>query len=689
MVVVARIAGVLRLEPRVLFAVAPAPSPALQTGPTVQVVIDYAYDTNHFFDSQPKRDLLQQAADSVARWFRDDLLSIIPAGGDTWDAIFDNPATGAQKTLSNLSIAENQVLLFAGGRDMTDALGRGGPGGFSARGSTAWPDRVARRGQPSAGGLEFGPWGGAITFDTNPSSPWYFGQDAAGLGSANDFLSVATHEVEHLFGFGTSDAWYNQVSAGKFTGPDSVALYDGPGDVPLSPDSAHWAEGTRDDGVGVAMDPQLTVGTRRLLTPLDYAGLDDVGWSMPPRVAPSLTSVTQPSAAGHEVTVTYSHYAKIDTNSLQQAGDVFAVAPGGATVPAVYSRTSLGANGTSADVTYVLSPQGGSWDAADNGTWSLVLSPNAVLSTTGEAVAGGALGTFVVDVGDAPVGTLQPPGDPAPGAPSQTITVVYTDAVAVDPATIDAGDIVVTGPADAPVAVTGAAVDSAAAGTPRIATYTLAAPGGSWGPEDDGVYTVRVRAGAGSDTSGNGSAGGLAGRLGVSRGAIPFDARTPATYTDARGEVVRLTLRGPGTASVRFAATRPADATAIEMDGTTAASTMTVRCGPAGTTVGSVTVNGSMKSLSAKTVDLAGGLTASGTLGSMLLRSTAGAVTAPFIGKVKVVTLGGDVRTVNGIGSVTAATITNSHVFAGVRNDLGTDLPNSLADFVNPVAMIR
>src|SRR5207248_2680485 len=226
------------------------------------------------------------------------------------------------------------------------------------------------------------------------------------------------------------------------------------GDVPLATDLAHWAEGTRDDGVGVAMDPQLTVGTRRLLTPLDYAGLDDIGWSMPPRAAPSLSGVSQPSTAGHEVTVTYSHYAKIDTNSLQQAGDVYAVAPGGAVVPAAYARTSLSSDGTAADVTYALAPPGGSWDAADTGTWSLVLSPNAVLSTTGEAVAGGTLGTFVVDVGDAPVGTLRPPGDPAPGAASQTITVVYTDAVAVDPATIDAGDILVTGPGDVPVTIT-------------------------------------------------------------------------------------------------------------------------------------------------------------------------------------------------------------------------------------------
>ena len=88
-----------RLEARTLFAVAPAPSPATETTATISVVIDYSLDANHFFDTQQKRDLLQQAVDGVTKWFRDALLPLNPGGGDDWEAVFDNPATGQRQTL--------------------------------------------------------------------------------------------------------------------------------------------------------------------------------------------------------------------------------------------------------------------------------------------------------------------------------------------------------------------------------------------------------------------------------------------------------------------------------------------------------------------------------------------------------------------------------------------------------------
>src|SRR4029078_10444607 len=86
------------LEPRTLFAAAAAPaaSPALDAQPSVHVLIDYSLDDNHFFDTQQKKDLLQQAADSVVQWFKDDLLSIVPSGGDSWDAVLEDPETGQE-----------------------------------------------------------------------------------------------------------------------------------------------------------------------------------------------------------------------------------------------------------------------------------------------------------------------------------------------------------------------------------------------------------------------------------------------------------------------------------------------------------------------------------------------------------------------------------------------------------------
>ena len=60
-----------------------------------------------------------------------------------------------------------------------------------------------------------------------------------------------------------------------------------------------------------------------------------------------------------------------------------------------------------------------------------------------------------------------------------------------------------------------------------LATYTIAAPGGSWGPEDDGVYAVNLRAGEVRDLSGNVSAAALTGTFDVSLGAVSFGMEFP------------------------------------------------------------------------------------------------------------------------------------------------------------------
>ena len=43
--------------------------------------IDYSLDTNNFFNTQAKRDLLQTAANTIGQRLSDDLSAIIPGGG--------------------------------------------------------------------------------------------------------------------------------------------------------------------------------------------------------------------------------------------------------------------------------------------------------------------------------------------------------------------------------------------------------------------------------------------------------------------------------------------------------------------------------------------------------------------------------------------------------------------------------
>ncbi|MBI1375792.1 MAG: tandem-95 repeat protein, partial [Phycisphaera sp.] len=269
------------LEPRLLLS--------------ITAMIDYSYDTNNFFDTQAKKDLLELAVDMVITRFEDDLDAITPSGSNHWSAGFFDPATGTYDTYEDdLVVPADTIIIFAGGRDLGGStLGVGGPGGYSASGNASWFTTLRSRGEAGAASTDptmrtdFGPWGGSISFDS-VGTTWHFGETTTGLSGKSDFLSVAIHETMHMLGFGTADSWDNLVDDVnyKFDGPASIAAYDGTGSPPLDPPDppnpglAHWANGTTDGGQEVAMDPSITVGTRKLPTELDFAGLDDLGWDV-------------------------------------------------------------------------------------------------------------------------------------------------------------------------------------------------------------------------------------------------------------------------------------------------------------------------------------------------------------------------------------------------------------------------
>jgi hypothetical protein len=147
-------------------------------------------------------------------------------------------------------------------------------------------DAVDTRGESSG----FARWGGTISFDTTPSSPWHFNHTTSPSGSVSDLYSVAIHELAHALGFGGSIEWQALVSASSFFGSNANAEYGGP--VPLASGLSHWAEGTDSIVYGgstpqeTAMDPTLTTGTRKLFTKLDAAAMKDIGWTViaPPGV---------------------------------------------------------------------------------------------------------------------------------------------------------------------------------------------------------------------------------------------------------------------------------------------------------------------------------------------------------------------------------------------------------------------
>ncbi len=261
----------------------------------IDIVIDYTYDTNNFFNTQAKRDVMDEAA-ALFEIFTDTLDAIVPGAVynqgtpdefyDTWDATFTHPGTGYAAVVTDLTIPADTVLVYAGGRSLPgNMIGEGGPGGFNVSGIASFVSSVRYRGEAGASApvpSDFGPWGGAVTFDTGNS--WHFGTQTAPGGTETDFFSVAVHELAHLLGFGLSTSWDVLASGTTFTGAASTALV---GSNPmLQPDQAHWQTGTTSfiPGGGpqeTAMDPDILDGEVKTFTLLDYAAMDDIGWDVP------------------------------------------------------------------------------------------------------------------------------------------------------------------------------------------------------------------------------------------------------------------------------------------------------------------------------------------------------------------------------------------------------------------------
>ena len=268
----------------------PAPARA-----AVTLDLDFSLDTRNFFNpgtqsGQAARAAITRAAQMLGDRLVDNLTAITPnpPAGDTWSTKFTHPGEGTVDfAVNNLTVPANSIKIYVGARDLpSDAIGLGGPGGYSGNGSTPFLNALQYRGQAGAQAVpatDFGPWGGSVAFDNTTS--WSFNLAAPTPGQ-NDFYTVALHELAHVLGFGTSRSWATFRSGNQFTGPKSRDANAG-ANVPLyAVDTAHWQVGIRSTvgGVGplqeTAMSPAIPVGSRKHFTVLDFAGLDDIGWDI-------------------------------------------------------------------------------------------------------------------------------------------------------------------------------------------------------------------------------------------------------------------------------------------------------------------------------------------------------------------------------------------------------------------------
>lgn len=213
-----------------------------------------------------------------------DSLTAIPSS-PSWTPLFTNPDTGAANTsVSNLSVAANKMILYAGGRDL--------PGNQVGVASPGIANIVLDRGQGTVSGnsaTDFATWGGAIAFDTlNNGVPrnWHFGAHTSPSPGQVDFLTIAWHELAHVFGFGTAASFDNLVTEQVFQGSEVVGLMGSP--IGMTSDLDHWVSNTTSppyaDQPASALTAALVLGRRTPLTPLDYSALADIGWQVPDKL---------------------------------------------------------------------------------------------------------------------------------------------------------------------------------------------------------------------------------------------------------------------------------------------------------------------------------------------------------------------------------------------------------------------
>lgn len=263
----------------------------------INIQFDYSHNSNlEFFGTaqnpSPARIALEFAARAFTP-FTDTLSAIQPGGANSWTAQYIDPSTNTIVGVPNLAVPQNTVVVYALARDLAGAnLGQASPGWptLGNNASSTFQNTVRTRGQGDAS-VDFAAWGGVIAVDVANSSGaarnWHFDVNSAPSLDEYDFLTVVTHELAHLLGFGVSPAFSADVSDNMFTGAHAQALYGGT--VPLA-GGQHWASGVTSPPFlpgtqpKPSLGPSLTLAERKLFTPLDYAALADIGWEVPPEL---------------------------------------------------------------------------------------------------------------------------------------------------------------------------------------------------------------------------------------------------------------------------------------------------------------------------------------------------------------------------------------------------------------------
>jgi subtilase family serine protease len=135
-------------------------------------------------------------------------------------------------------------------------------------------------------------------------------------------------------------------------------------------------------------------------TPIGAGTIANLMDDAAPTAAATTTNVTTAGTTPNSFTVTYSDNHDVKVSTLNSS-DIMLQGPGGS-IPVTFVSVTPSGDGSSRTATYQFTPPGGSWDAADNGTYNVVLQANQVSDTAGNFAATATVGSFTVNIVNAP-----------------------------------------------------------------------------------------------------------------------------------------------------------------------------------------------------------------------------------------------------------------------------------------------
>ena len=253
----------------------PAEDPGTKLPPvTFHITIDYRFDTKGFFASADRKKALEGAARIWGRLIKDDFAKV-PKGTPIKVRDPEHPAEPAV----GLDIDDDieDLVIFVGSSTFAGSVTASSQ---ATAGLAAITDDALRTSLDQRfHGTPFQPWTGWISFDDG--EPWYFDADpdvpkTIPAGKL-DFVSVALHEMGHVLGFGTADAFKALAKNGTFTGAKAKAANGGTAPA-LSSDGGHFASTVLVSGKRPLMDVSDAAATRYLPTSIDIAVFEDLGF---------------------------------------------------------------------------------------------------------------------------------------------------------------------------------------------------------------------------------------------------------------------------------------------------------------------------------------------------------------------------------------------------------------------------